>query len=150
MKTKIKQASAKQAALTGHQKGLLQRMLSGDRLVKTDGGRWTLGGTTVRNTTVGSLVAKGAVKLGVGHCTLTASGTKAIQMTLDTAIRIVAAEAPDEYARSYAECAMQAADEGGTRGLKSQVRYMLANMGNWRGGRAKAVREAMRAWLATR
>jgi len=137
-------------ALTEAQKGIVRRMLKGDELAMSDGGQWELGDppSRVRPSTVKSLLRKGAVRLGIGHCTLTSAGAEAGGgMTLDMAIQSAAEEAPDKFARQYAGSAGKAADEGGTRGLVSQVRYILANVRSWRGERARMAKAAMRAWL---
>ena len=56
-------------------------------------------------------------------------------MTVNEAILVVASECPNMAARLYASQAMDAAVTYGTKGLKFQVRAMLANMGYWRGER---------------
>jgi len=140
-------------SLTETQKRVLLDMLGGSRLTVSDNGKWEIGDppVRVRSATVDSLLSKGGIRLGVGHCVPTTAGAEAVgRMTLDMAIRAAAEEAPDEYARQYAETAMRAADEGGTHGLESQVRYILANLGTWRSKRGRIAKAAMTTWLEGR
>ena len=137
-------------SLSKHQKAVLLRMLEGEKLVQDDG-RWRLGDNGLRPTTISALLAAGLLQASPGGYLVTAAGAGAVgHITLDTAIQAVASEAPDEYARLYASEAMRAADEGGSRALESQVRYILANTRHWRGERARAVKDAMRRWLEKR
>ena len=69
------------------------------------------------------------------------------RMTLNDAIMAVWNECPNEYAKSYAAAAMQAAVRYGTEGLRVQVQYVLANTRCWRGERARRVKAALRAYL---
>jgi len=68
-------------------------------------------------------------------------------MTVDEAILAVRDECPDTYARSYAGAAMWAATRYGTRGLRAQVQYALANMAQWRGERARQIKAVLRAYV---
>lgn len=137
-------------SLSECQKAALLRMLEGEKLA-CDGGRWRLGDGGIRHATVSALMAAGFVLASSGGYIVTPAGAGAVgHITLDAAIRAVASEAPTEYARLYASEAMRAADEGGSRALEAQVRYILANIRHWRGKRAQAVKGAMRQWLARR
>ena len=51
------------------------------------------------------------------------------------------------YARAYAAAAMDAALGHGKEGLKVQVAYILANLGQWKGDKAKEVKTVMRVYL---
>jgi len=140
-------------SLTETQKRVLLDMLDGSRLTVSDDGKWGIGNppVRVRSATVDSLLSKGAVRLCIGHCVPTSAGAEAVgRMTLDMAIQAVAEEAPDEYARQYAETAMRAADEGGTHGLESQVRYIMANLSTWRSKRGRIAKATMAMWLEGR
>ena len=140
----------KRNSLSKCQKAALLRMLEGEKLVH-DGGRWRLGDGGIRPATVSALLAAEVVRASPSGYLVTPAGADAVgRITLDAAIRAVASDAPDEYARLYASEAMRAADEGGSRALEAQVRYILANIQHWRGGRAQAVKGAMRKWLAKR
>ena len=68
-------------------------------------------------------------------------------MSVDEAILAVRDECLNGHARAYASAAMQAAVTYGTHGLKVQVQYMLANMGYWRGPRARKVKAVLRAFV---
>jgi hypothetical protein len=140
----------KRNSLSKCQKAALLRMLDGEKLARDDG-RWRLGDGGIRPATAAALLAAGFVRESPGGYLVTPAGAIAAgRITLDAAIRAVASDAPDEYARMYASEAMRAADEGGSRALEAQVRYIIANIQHWRGGRARAIRSAMRKWLAKR
>ncbi|MEM4259365.1 MAG: hypothetical protein QXS38_01210 [Candidatus Pacearchaeota archaeon] len=68
-------------------------------------------------------------------------------MNLDEAIRLVREKCPNEYARRYAEAIPFAVSRDGTKGLCSQVYYILANAKNWRGKKANEAKEVMRNYL---
>ena len=70
------------------------------------------------------------------------------KVSVSEAIRIVRNECPNEYARAYAEQIGESIIEEGTGGLCAQIRYILANTGNWRGERARVTKGAMRDYLA--
>lgn len=73
-------------------------------------------------------------------------------MTLDEAIKAVVSEAPADkghcgQAKAYAGATKEAVLQYGTEGLKTQVGYMLSNLGAWRGERAREVKSALKAYL---
>ena len=72
-------------------------------------------------------------------------------LSVNEAITAVIQEVPDGgimgAAKVYARAALRAAVEYGTEGLKVQVRYILCNLGGWRGDRAREVKAALRDYL---
>jgi hypothetical protein len=71
-------------------------------------------------------------------------------LTMDAAILAVLKEAPDTgmclYAKAYAKASAEAAVTYGTEGLKTQVLYILSNLGSWKGERAREVKAVLKAY----
>lgn len=68
-------------------------------------------------------------------------------MILKEAITIMKKEVKDEYALGYIVALDRVIEEGGMKGLVSQVRYIRENIRYWRGGKSKEVRAFLDEWL---
>jgi pyruvate carboxylase len=51
----------------------------------------------------------------------------------------------DHYAKSYAHGMMRAYQEFGIEGIKTNITYLLMNLGHWKGPEARAVKKILRA-----
>jgi hypothetical protein len=58
----------------------------------------------------------------------------------------VAKEAKDPYAQAYLDALDRSIEEGGVRGLRSQLLYVACNLNYWRGENARETKKIFKKW----
>lgn len=68
-------------------------------------------------------------------------------MNINEAINIMKAKVADPIAIKYIENMFQAIEEGGERGMCTQLKYIMENVKSWRGEEAREVKAFVRQWV---
>ena len=69
--------------------------------------------------------------------------------SIDEAIKIMNKKVRNSYARQYLDGIVDAIENDGTEGLRTQLLCMLDHLDDWKGKQAKEVKEFVKKWIKT-